>query len=1485
MNKTEQHSKFQKWSRRLAWGFFAIIIFALAVRLSLKTAFVRDQVQNFIVSTANSRINGELEIADLSGDLWKDITVSGLTINQVDTLVQVDSIRISYNIWALLGGKVDVNKFEIYQPKMRLHRQENQWNILELLPESEDTSASGGMMAFQVEDLLLRGGQLRVKSDSLFVEPNFVVDKLNISSQLAYSDEAFNIDLRDFSFQVRETNLEAPIAFEAMASAQNEQFTLEQLVLATGRSVIEAKGYANAADSSVDFSLLTTPIAWRDVTEYYSDIPLHKDIDLNLNISGNPDQFNTSLAVAAEGLQSFRVNGQFVWRKGLVLQRVSANAKEANFATLFADTAMPNLKNMDAQFEGAISMADFRQAHGTLSFALDDLAMSSYQLDKLSGNLSLENQLATLKVEANRQQQSVILEALADDVWEDHPSVEAEITASGIDPAYWIQDSVYAGNLSFRAQFSGLGWYPQKEPWRYMFRMNKGQLMGHPISNLALEGEASNQEISVDGSLNIGEGSVKMAAALQNYFDQPSYNYSLTTENLDLGYLMGRPDFPTAVNSKITGEGTGINLENMQLQSSALVSSSTVNSEPIDSLSVRLAIGGGRAEIERGRLQSGIADGVFNLEINLLDFYNSNNELFLDLNLKDLRALGPLAGVDTLQAKGVITGRLNPSQNRGLRFLGTVGLGDVIYNELFVAEGIRGSVDVNLVEKLRYLIDLDLDNPSFSGIELQNLNLVTKGDYADGAAVGRFDFQFSSPNEGRIEQSGIYNLTEDSIRIRTEEINLISDYRTLTLEEPFELRFQNNVLQMDTMRVSSGDGAFLEVALPRFSKKEQYGFIRGQSLNTAVIQSSLLGKTYFRGMLSGDFEMIRRDTSLKARGGLLLTEVKMGEAGFDSLAITADIEEERLKGTLMLKDEGTRLIDGNVNLPFKLGNPEEFGESFFKESVAGEMRVRNISIERFQSYFDYVGIAETKGAFSFLGTLEGTAGNPEFDIDFTLKDAMLSGVAIDSITAGGNYRHVDEQLTFDASVISLNQQAAQIRARLPLFIDMKTFEVDLPEPEDTIAIDVETDDFNLRALNDFLDPLLLREVDGRLDGMVHINGPMNNLKTDGKLELNQGAFRLIPAGITVDNISTELKFEPNQITLAEFVAQSGGGNIRANGIVGLKKLVPGDLDIQLNAQNFRVANTDRYNAVINADAKAKGSVTNPRITGSLSFLSGFLKLDNFGEKSVEYVSLDQNQEEPSVSVYDSLALDMDVAFDRRFFIQNERYLEMEVELNGELDLSKKKGEAVQLFGTMNAASGYARPFGKQFDIEEGAVIFSGNSENPQLAIRTRYEPPQTEEDIIIWYVIEGTVEDPKFKYESRPQMELENIISYTIFGQPFYALDSWKQVVASSGSNTTAADIAFDILLDRVETLATQQLGIDVVRIDNTRSGGETGTSITTGWYLNPKVFFAIQNVITGSSPDTGFKLEYMLRKDLNLILRQGNNIRQGVDIKWNYDY
>jgi autotransporter translocation and assembly factor TamB len=107
--------------------------------------------------------------------------------------------------------------------------------------------------------------------------------------------------------------------------------------------------------------------------------------------------------------------------------------------------------------------------------------------------------------------------------------------------------------------------------------------------------------------------------------------------------------------------------------------------------------------------------------------------------------------------------------------------------------------------------------------------------------------------------------------------------------------------------------------------------------------------------------------------------------------------------------------------------------------------------------------------------------------------------------------------------------------------------------------------------------------------------------------------------------------------------------------------------------------------------------------------------------------------------------------------------------------------------------------------------------------------------------------------------------------------------VFADGESFTAADVLTDVLLDEVETLATRELGVDVVQIDNTGTSG--GTSIKTGWYINDKTFFAIVNEITKSTPKTMFILEYIISEKVDLILTQGDSNQRGIDIRYQHDY
>ncbi|HCI69418.1 MAG TPA: hypothetical protein DHV30_01990, partial [Balneola sp.] len=202
-------------------------------------------------------------------------------------------------------------------------------------------------------------------------------------------------------------------------------------------------------------------------------------------------------------------------------------------------------------------------------------------------------------------------------------------------------------------------------------------------------------------------------------------------------------------------------------------------------------------------------------------------------------------------------------------------------------------------------------------------------------------------------------------------------------------------------------------------------------------------------------------------------------------------------------------------------------------------------------------------------------------------------------------------------------------------------------------------------------------------------------------------------------------------------------------------------------------------------------------------------------------------------------------------------------------------------------SGYVRPLGKRFELEEAEVVFSGPPESPDLNIKSAYVPisRKGEQEVTVYYIITGTIPNEEYEFESEPTMELQDIYCYTLFNKPCAAMQSWQNALVQGGGSSPT-DLLAGVLLDEVEALATRELGIDVVQIDNTRVGNETGTSIKTGWYLNERTFFAIVNEITSSDPKTLFILEYALSKTWDLIITEGEDSnRRGIDFRYQYDY
>lgn len=1479
----------EKKSRR-KWPWIVLLcIMGLVVlgRLALMTGPVHSWVKKTIVDTANNQLRPQLSVGTLSGDLWTGVTLTDVKLSaRNENVASVDTVHLQYSPLSYFSDAFQIHEIRLIRPFVELRQQpDSTWNVQNWMVPGEDTT--GSTFAFSLSSFLIKKGQLDVKTVQFPQDSSFIIDEMSLASSLAYYGNEFDVGIDDLSFKIKETNLDAPVSVTSAADADDNSITLEKLAIATGHSMLNASGQANLKDSTAQFEATTTPLGWQDLAAYMQDVPVRKDVRVSLNLSGDINRFEANLNADAAGIEQLLLTGNFQRDSLFTLTSLRAEADRLDLETFMSDTTMPRLQNLNFQATGRLPLENYQQGRMSGTLSAINLRQGQYRVDALEGTFSLENEQAKVRLEPGNGGQRLIVSTNISQIWGESPSLYVRVSGNQINLARWLQDEAYVSNISFNGTVSGRGWMPAQNYWSYQLDVNESTLMEQQVDSAAFSGRFNESRLTNQSKIIIGESRIALKAEAQRLQAVPRFNYTLNADNVDFSTLNGFEKYPSAITGTVEGSGQGTSLENLQMQATVKMDSSIFKGEVINQFVLDASLADTVLTINQGNLASSIADANFSGQVQVTDIYDVDNNLDLEVQLNDISSFASVAEVDILQATGNIEGALKPTGRDSLIFDGMVELDNVNYNEQFMAPKISGGIRVELEEQPQYLLDVDISRPTISSVDLKNITFRTEGQLKETATEGSFSLDFYSAGEGQIGQAGTYRVTDDTSSVELTTFNLTSSLRKLSLQKPFHASFGNGTLQTDTLHISSkDDSAFMELAVPYADTLHQKAYLKGKNLNLAVLQEAALDNVLMEGVLFGEMQMNRTDTSLTASGDIVMSDLMYRETELDTLQFQANIKDERLTGMMELHQGGDLIAEGSVDIPFEAKDPGQLNQDFFEKSVSGHLRLHALKLERFSRILEQMGYQNTKGTVQFDGSLTGRAGQPELDAKLSLTDAQLSGVPVDSLIASANYRHQESDLNLNATLTSLNQKAVQVDARMPLNVDLHKLDVSLPGPQDSISVDVQTSNFDLKALNDFMNRNVARNLEGRVNGNVKIRGPRSDLQASGEFTLHNGAVRVVPAGIRLDHIESTIQFEPDRIVLSNLHMESGKGDLDASGELALQQLVPGDVNLTVKAENFKAANTDEYNALVNLDMQVAGSVTRPNVTGSLEMINGFIELDNFGEKSVEAIELDTTETlEPEISLYDSLSMDMNLEFSRRFFVRNQRYLEMEIELDGQLDILKDASSDLQLFGTLSTADGYARPLGKRFELEEGSLAFSGPPDNPQITVRTLYEPPQANQEVQIWYVIEGTVEDPQFKYESQPPMDLAGIISYTLFGQPFYKLNPAEQSVASSSSNNAAADFAMEVLLDRVEAIATKRLGIDVVRIENTRIGGESGTSITTGWYINPKVFFAIQNVITGSTPTTGFYLEYYLQKNLKLILSQGNDNRQGMDVQWEYDY
>lgn len=1483
MNQVEAY---KKWVIRSTIVFLVILSVVGGIRLSM----LSDWLRNYVVSSAQKSVyeftGAQLTIEMHDGDLYKGIRLDDVMLIKIDTLISAQTIYVEYNLWPLVKKTLAIGKLQIDGLKIHIEQDSaGATNFETLIPQTDEPTENESFWNVLLPEIYLNNGSVAYRSTDGYFVDSLTMNGITASGSFRSLGSQWNGHLRSLQFEANYAALAEVFGITMSANAANEIINLESLLIHYGKSMANATATYAIDQDSLHTHIRIEPIALDDVNAIVEPI-MARNLNAELSIRNSLKGFETSVYL-------------FDGNKELIHVVACVGKRDSLYGLTYVLATSPGLKigdyvlapdYEDVQFEGTevtyvgwAPFGDMDAVEGDAMIRTKNVMFESYRVGIFEANISNRHDQTlidyVLRTGFNRLEGR--FEAL--NIYTDAVRWSTQLTANVHDLRQLDVSQTLPISFSSRLNAMGTGLTLNVMNSSFSGLFTDVLAGGREIDRIDILGRI-NDVLYLDSLVvEIGNGHLSASGSSSLDFELPVYEVEISTTHIDLSDLTGFEQLKTDLNATSRISGIGYSDLNRNISLELNVDSSWVNQTKINAVDANVVLAGNRLFIEDATISSEIADGRFGGDLDIDDLFRPSNNMVFNLVLKNLQPLAAFVGVDHLSAKGEIRGRIEQGAESP-ELVAIVALDDVAYDSLTVRR-VVGQYVMPIQTTPTYLAELELISPNLNGTLLDDIRFSTRGKITGRDLSGQISIDLNVLGESGIRLAGAYTYKSDTLRLSTSSFDIRGPTRTFRQQSNFNLTYTDGAIQSDTLILRAEPDAHLTVHVRYLSADSTALWLDAQNVNLEVLQTGLMVDPRVEGYITGNVSIVYADKNLALEAALDLWNLSWEDLKIDRALVRATLANDNLVGSLHAISNRRVLFDATINLPFKLGDPNEFGSDFYDQPVHATLVIDSLNLSDYGNLFEQIGYPQLTGTIKASSKLSGIARTPVLTGGVTFLDGSIAGIPVDMIELGWNYNQSLRQLSCSATLLATGQKVFNSSFNIPLNLDLWNFSQLLPELSDPIDGRLYAEGFNLALLSPFLPLEHADQLTGAVNGYIEMGGTFGEPLVDGNLALRNAGVRIVPGNVILRNMATNIVFNRYRIEIDSLTMRSGSGALTANGYISINGFEPGELAFDIKARQFNVSDTRDARLVVSFDSKLAGSMARPELTGSMTVNNASIFLDNFGERTVEDVQLEGEVPVQNPSMYDSLSIRMRVQVDPNVWMRNRTSPELAVELQGDIDVLKDRNSNLMAFGTLGTRQGYAMQYGKRFQMERGQLTFTGDPLNPSLDIISLYEL-RVPEDIKIRYLIGGKVNEPTFNFSSNPEMELENIISYTLFGKPFGALFSWQQSFSGGrGGNALARDAAIGVLVDRVESLATESLGIDVLQIDSNRLGETITTSVKAGKYITDKLFVAVLNELGGSDAVTRVVLEYYVRRNLLLMVTRGNDLRSGIDILWKYEY
>ena len=425
-------------------------------------------------------------------------------------------------------------------------------------------------------------------------------------------------------------------------------------------------------------------------------------------------------------------------------------------------------------------------------------------------------------------------------------------------------------------------------------------------------------------------------------------------------------------------------------------------------------------------------------------------------------------------------------------------------------------------------------------------------------------------------------------------------------------------------------------------------------------------------------------------------------------------------------------------------------------------------------------------------------------------------------------------------------------------------------------------EFDFSSLN-WLETLLpdIRNTQGQLNGLLDIEGSIAEPRILTNLSILGGSFELPEYGIAPEQVEIDIVSDDQQNIQILASAVSGTGELIFTGNANALFTADRTFSLSLQGENFSLINNIGTQLSISPDIELsyhnnavdiQGSVTVPEL--GLDIRENQTVLINQGteiSRDARVISAPPEQEyllanNPAQQQLQEISVtaNLDLALGENVHFQG---LGLDLWLDGELQIQQDPGRPLLAYGDISIREGVYAIYGQRLDISNGKLIFFGNPANPALDIRAY----RANTSIQAGVQINGTLRNMQSQLFSPPSLPDSEILSILITGKSFANTDDEDQsnllgAITSLGINRGQGGLANTI---------RSELGLDSLALNS--QNDLTQSSLGLGKYLTPNIFMHYE--IGLFEKQSILSLDYILSERLKLEVESG--VSQSIDMTY----